>query len=96
MALFLSQCSQMSPNPDVREQCAWCLGNIAGDCTELRDFVLDSGALDPLLQNCEQPASVSMLRNMVRKRHQGLFHGAPGLSQGRGTRVVCVDPVPPH
>jgi hypothetical protein len=31
----------MSPSADVREQCAWCLGNIAGDCTELRDLVLE-------------------------------------------------------
>jgi len=29
-----------SPSADVREQCAWCLGNIAGDCPELRDVVL--------------------------------------------------------
>lgn len=29
-----------SPSADVREQCAWCLGNIAGDCPELRDIVL--------------------------------------------------------
>lgn len=28
---------------DVREQAAWCLGNVAGDCPELRDIVLQSG-----------------------------------------------------
>lgn len=36
------------PTADVREQAAWCLGNIAGDCPELRDRVLQSGALGSL------------------------------------------------
>jgi hypothetical protein len=34
-----------SPAAIVREQAAWCLGNIAGDCPKFRDFVLSSGAL---------------------------------------------------
>jgi importin subunit alpha-6/7 len=34
---------------DVREQAVWALGNIAGDSPELRDFVLSSGALVPLV-----------------------------------------------
>lgn len=31
----------LSPSADVREQCAWCLGNIAGDSPKLRDAVLE-------------------------------------------------------
>jgi hypothetical protein len=38
----------LSGNADVREQSAWCLGNIAGDNPTLRDIVLSSGALEPL------------------------------------------------
>eukprot|EP00937_MAST-01D_sp_MAST-1D-sp2_P002669 g2669.t1 len=54
----------MSPSSDVREQCAWCLGNVAGDSPELRDQVLATpGALNNLLANVTQPASPSMLRN---------------------------------
>lgn len=34
--------------PCVREQAAWCLGNIAGDSTDLRDQVLNAGAMPPL------------------------------------------------
>jgi hypothetical protein len=33
---------------DVREQAAWCLGNIAGDNTNFRDHLLQQGALEPL------------------------------------------------
>lgn len=33
---------------DVREQAAWCLGNIAGDNTNFRDHLLEQGALEPL------------------------------------------------
>jgi hypothetical protein len=38
-----------SPHDDVKEQAIWALGNIAGDSPECRDFVLNSGALMPLL-----------------------------------------------
>lgn len=54
-----------SPSAEVREQCAWCLGNIAGDCRTLRDVVLSSGAMQPLLQNITQPANKSLLDNCV-------------------------------
>merc|ERR1719343_1337709 len=40
----------MSPNDDVREQAVWALGNIAGDSPPCRDLVLQSGAMQPLLQ----------------------------------------------
>jgi hypothetical protein len=49
--------------PDVREQSAWCLGNISGDGPRLRDLVLQSGALGPLIANIAEPASISLLRN---------------------------------
>ena len=56
----------MSPNADVREQCAWCLGNISGDSPKLRDQVLTTpNAMRNLLANVTQPASPSMLRNAV-------------------------------
>ncbi len=59
---FLVQLLQ-SPNPDIREQSAWCLGNIAGDCAELRDIVLSLGALPALVANVANPANVGLLRN---------------------------------
>ena len=37
-----------SPSPNVREQSAWCLGNIASDRTTYRDMLLEKGALEPL------------------------------------------------
>lgn len=49
--------------PDIREQSAWCLGNVAGDGPELRDLVLTAGALGPLISNIAEPASLSLLRN---------------------------------
>jgi len=53
-----------SPNPDVREQSLWCLGNIAGDCIEYRDAILRTpGALDNLLLNINHPQNKNMLRN---------------------------------
>jgi len=54
-----------SPHADCREQSAWCLGNIAGDCAELRDVVLNCNALAPMLQNIQQPANDSLLSNVV-------------------------------
>lgn len=39
-----------SPNEDVREQAAWALGNVAGDGVLCRDYVLEQGAMQALLQ----------------------------------------------
>ena len=33
------------PHAEVREQAVWCLGNIAGDCPEFRDMILNARAL---------------------------------------------------
>jgi len=55
----------MSSLPDAREQAAWCLGNIAGDSTNLRDSVLQAGVLEPLLKNIAEPANDSLLSNVV-------------------------------
>ena len=52
-----------SANPEVREQSAWCLGNVAGDGSELRDVVLSSNAMPYLLANVQQPANLPLLRN---------------------------------
>jgi importin subunit alpha-1 len=55
----------MSGNSDIREQCAWCIGNIAGDCTDLRDMVLQYGALNPILANLQNPANPGLLKNVT-------------------------------
>lgn len=53
-----------STNPDVREQCCWCLGNIAGDGHRFRDMVLEQeDAINNLVLNIAHPSSLSMLRN---------------------------------
>ena len=53
-----------SINPDIREQCIWCLGNIAGDATSFRDLILSiPDSLDALLCNIVQPHTPSLLRN---------------------------------
>jgi importin subunit alpha-1 len=52
-----------SPNDEVREQAVWALGNIAGDSPLCRDFVLQHGALIPILQQLHESSKVSMLRN---------------------------------
>mmetsp|Transcript_36856 Transcript_36856/g.68525 ORF Transcript_36856/g.68525 Transcript_36856/m.68525 type:complete len:529 (+) Transcript_36856:37-1623(+) len=55
----------MSGDANVREQCAWCLGNVAGDCASYRDIILTCGGLEPLIKNVLNPENVSLLRNCV-------------------------------
>jgi hypothetical protein len=38
-----------SPHQNVAEQAVWALGNIAGDGPDLRDHVIECGAIQPLL-----------------------------------------------
>jgi hypothetical protein len=39
----------LNKEPEVREQAAWCMGNIAGDSIHFRDMILERpGALDGL------------------------------------------------
>ena len=38
-----------SPYPNVAEQAVWALGNIAGDGPELRDHVINTNCIEPLL-----------------------------------------------
>ncbi|CAN8269946.1 unnamed protein product [Cochlearia groenlandica] len=52
-----------SPSDDVREQAVWALGNVAGDSPQCRDLVLRYGALLPLLNQLNEHAKMSMLRN---------------------------------
>ena len=44
-------------------QSAWCLGNVAGDGDRLRDIVLGFNPIAPLIQNIQNPATISLLRN---------------------------------
>ena len=56
----------MSKNPDIREQCLWCLGNIAGDGPDMRDLVLKvPQSLNNLLMNIKHAATTSLLGNAV-------------------------------
>jgi importin subunit alpha-6/7 len=53
-------------NSEVREQAAWCLGNIAGDQTKYRDYLLSqTQCLNNVLMNIKEPASESLLRNVT-------------------------------
>lgn len=54
------------PNAEVREQAAWCLGNVAGDSAEFREGLLGMpGCLQAVLLNIQQPANESLLRNVT-------------------------------
>ncbi|GLE04237.1 hypothetical protein PINS_up013148 [Pythium insidiosum] len=54
----------LSTNDDVCDQAVWALGNIAGDSAVFRDFVLNSGAMVPLLAVLRRSVGkTSILRN---------------------------------
>ncbi|UXI14919.1 ankyrin repeat domain-containing protein 27-like [Sarcoptes scabiei] len=53
-----------SQNENVSEQALWALGNIIGDGPDLRDYVLENGILNRLLNILNQHSSPSFLRNL--------------------------------
>jgi len=56
-----------SPNDDIKEQCVWALGNIAGDSAKFRDYLLQLGVMPPLLKliTANPSPKVSLMRNAV-------------------------------
>lgn len=56
----------MHGNGNVREQCMWCVGNIAGDCAEFRDIIFadsSNAGVQNLLLNIQHPDNIKLLRN---------------------------------
>jgi len=54
-----------SPDTDVKEQSIWALGNIAGESTELRDYVLRMGAMQGLVNAIGTSTHTSLIKNGV-------------------------------
>ena len=54
-----------SRNNDLREQGVWALGNIAGDCPELRDQVLEGGALKYLLHSLITSSQLTLVKHAL-------------------------------
>ena len=56
------------PNPEIRDQCIWALGNIAGEGPEYRDMLLESHIMHPLLTNLDKELNspnsrIQLIRN---------------------------------
>jgi len=54
-----------SGEENVCEQAVWALGNIAGDGPGLRDFVINNGVVQPLLDLVRPDIKVAFLRNVT-------------------------------
>ncbi|KAL9651639.1 hypothetical protein ABK040_001584 [Willaertia magna] len=65
-----------SPSDDVVEQSIWALGNIAGDSAKCRDYVLQMGAMSPLLNVINKQPKIFTLRNAAWTL-SNLFRGKP-------------------
>jgi hypothetical protein len=51
---------------ELREQAAWCIGNVAGDSIENRDGLLATPMLtNGMLKNISRPANLSLLQNFT-------------------------------
>lgn len=78
-----------SPVLDVSEQAVWALGNIAGDSPQCRDYVLQQGALRPLLSLLSENHKISMLRNAT----WTLSNFCRGKSPQPDWELVCLDDI---
>ena len=57
-----------SPVEDIREQCSWALGNIAGDSIPYRDIVLRAGASEAMAKLCntfDENSRITAVRNCM-------------------------------
>ena len=64
-----------SSSAALQDKCAWGLGNLAGDCAELRDGVVQLGALKPLVALLKSPmpnvvkSATFAICNLLRHEH---------------------------
>uniref|UniRef100_A0A914VCT0 Importin subunit alpha n=1 Tax=Plectus sambesii TaxID=2011161 RepID=A0A914VCT0_9BILA len=54
-----------SANEDVKEQAVWALGNVAGDSPHYRDYCLELGIMQPLIEILNTSEKLSLSRNAV-------------------------------
>ena len=55
----------LSPSEDVSDQAVWALGNIAADCVEFRDMILEEKGLPLLIEAYEKAAKFVARRNAM-------------------------------
>jgi len=54
-----------SENEELKEQALWACGNVAGDCTQYRDYCIELGIVPLLLNMLNTSDKVSLTRNAV-------------------------------
>ncbi|XP_052783657.1 importin subunit alpha-4-like [Mya arenaria] len=54
-----------SPQQNIQEQAVWALGNIIGDGPQCRDYVIQLGAVQPLLSFINPSIPLAFLRNVA-------------------------------
>jgi importin subunit alpha-1 len=55
----------LSDKEEIREQSALCIGNIAGEMHELRDYAIQCGVISPILQNITNAPNEKFLEKIV-------------------------------
>lgn len=74
-----------SPNPKIKEQACWLIGNIAGDCTEYRDFILSINGMSIILGILQADSLKVSLVRVVMWTISNLCRGQPPPSFS----IVC-------
>ncbi|EGD77563.1 hypothetical protein PTSG_08661 [Salpingoeca rosetta] len=54
----------LSPIDRVKDQACWCLGNVAGDGADLRDMLIEEGALNQFIIMLGEETNLDILRNV--------------------------------
>jgi importin subunit alpha-1 len=82
------------PNYDIRDQCIWALGNIAGDGPQFRDLLLSHHVMSPLLENIDtELRSPNPRIQMVRNATWALSNLCRGRPAPGWNEVVVALPI---
>jgi hypothetical protein len=78
-----------SPHENLRDQCVWALGNIAGDGPRQRDLVIAAGAVDGFLMQFYDGAGQAIIRNTTWAL-SNLCRGKPATPLSTVARAIPV------